>query len=402
MQEGKRCSGAIPYGFYRKPDDKNTLYIDEEPAKVVRQIFQMVIAGYGVNQIADTLTAQKELIPSAYAKKNHPENDRSKGFRDPYRWSATAVSYILAKQEYMGHTILGKTICENYKTKKRRKARPEELMIFKNTHEAIVSEDTWHTAHRVKRKIKRTLANHSYSHRLSGMLYCADCGARMTYRSPEAQHRKDGKVYDSDSAFVCSTYRGKRPDKAECATMHFIKASTVEKLLLASVQGVLHQAKSNGSEFIATIQALSDATVEQSVRENKKALETATKRISELELLMKKLCEGNAIGKIPDQHFERMLTEYDQEYTALEGQVAQLDATIKEFVSPPERAKRFLNLVNRYQDIEELSITMINELIEKIVVYEASGGQGKKTHKIEVHFNFIGMVDIPPQAEQVA
>ncbi len=112
MKEGKRCSGAIPYGFYRKPDDKNTLYVDEEAAKVVRQIFQMIIDGYGVNQIADTLTEQKVLIPSAFAQKYHPEDDRSKGFKDPYRWSPTAVSYVLAKREYMGHTVLGKTICE--------------------------------------------------------------------------------------------------------------------------------------------------------------------------------------------------------------------------------------------------------------------------------------------------
>ena len=150
MQDGKRVSPSVPYGYRRDPQDKQHLIVDEEAAAVVRRIFQMVIEGYGVKGIADALTADKVLIPSAYAKLHNPENDHSKGFHDPCLWSSTAVGYILEKQEYMGHTVLGKTICENYKTKKRRKAKPEELMIFRDTHEAIVDEETWQLAHRLK------------------------------------------------------------------------------------------------------------------------------------------------------------------------------------------------------------------------------------------------------------
>lgn len=142
MQDGKRVSPSVPYGYLRSPEDKQKLIIDEEPATVVRRIYQMVIEGKGVTAIADILTAEKVLIPSAYAKIHCPENDHSKGFTNPYLWSATAVSYILEKQEYMGHTVLGKTISVSYKTKKRRKAEPDELMIFKNTHPAIVDEET--------------------------------------------------------------------------------------------------------------------------------------------------------------------------------------------------------------------------------------------------------------------
>ena len=180
MQNGKRVSPSVPYGYRRDPEDKQHLIVDEEPAAVVRRIFQMVIEGHGVQGIADALTADKVLIPSAYAQKYYPENNHSHGYHDPYDWSPTTVKHILEKQEYMGHTVLGKTVSESYKTKKRRKAKPEELMIFRNTHEAIVDEDTWQLAHRLKRTIRRRSYPGRLPNPLTGLLYCADCGRKMT------------------------------------------------------------------------------------------------------------------------------------------------------------------------------------------------------------------------------
>lgn len=143
-QEGKRVSPSVPYGYLRDPNNKQHLIVDEEAAKVVRRIYQMVIEGHGKTEIARILSSEKVLIPSAYAAEHCPENNHSHGWTNPYQWSCTAVSYILEKQEYMGHTVLGKTVLDNFKTKKRRKAKPDELMIFPNTHEAIVDEETWH------------------------------------------------------------------------------------------------------------------------------------------------------------------------------------------------------------------------------------------------------------------
>lgn len=141
MQEGKRVSPSVPYGYRRDPDDKQHLIIDPEPAAVVRRIFKLVLEGNGVNRIADILYADKILIPSAYAEKYYPENQHSKSFHDPIRWTNQTIIHILEKREYMGHTVLGKTISESYKTKKRRKATEDELMIFENTHEAIIDEE---------------------------------------------------------------------------------------------------------------------------------------------------------------------------------------------------------------------------------------------------------------------
>ena len=137
MQNGKRCSGAIPYGYMRDPEDKNHLLVDEEAAAVVRRIYQMVLDGMGIRAIADRLTEDKVLIPSAYMEQCENGNvSRNHSYHDPYRWNGTSIAYILNRQEYMGHTVLGKTVRENFKSKKRRNATPDELMIFPNTHEA--------------------------------------------------------------------------------------------------------------------------------------------------------------------------------------------------------------------------------------------------------------------------
>ncbi len=205
MQDGKRVSPSVPYGYRRDPQDKQHLIVDEEAAAVVRRIFQMVIEGYGVKGIADALTADKVLIPSAYAKLHNPENDHSKGFHDPCLWSSTAVGYILEKQEYMGHTVLGKTISENYKTKKRRKAKPEELMIFRDTHEAIVDEETWQLAHRLKKTIRKPSYPDRPANPLTGLLYCADCGHKLTHHQPPPPRRRFMTLMITTSAEITAS-----------------------------------------------------------------------------------------------------------------------------------------------------------------------------------------------------
>ena len=185
MKEGLRCSGAIPYGYKRINGDKQTLVVDEPAAEIVRKVFRLACQGMGVTAIAEQLTEEKVLIPSAYTAKYFPENCRNRSFSDPYRWNANTIGHILDRQEYLGHTVLGKSICENFKTKQRRAATPEELMIFPDTHEAIIDQDTWDIAQKLRVRAKPRAANGTYSHRLSGMIYCADCGSRMGFISPK-------------------------------------------------------------------------------------------------------------------------------------------------------------------------------------------------------------------------
>lgn len=298
----------------------------------------------------------------------------------------------------MGHTVLGKTICENFKTKKRRKARPDELIIFENTHEAIVDEETWHLAQKLRRKTKRTLANGTYSHRLSGLLYCSDCGKRLSYASPHSQHRADGKTYDADSNFRCPTYKSMY---GEC-TMHFIKASTLDSLVDEAIRKVAAYVLKDEQAFLQQVKELTSASQAVVQTDSKKELVTAKKRIAELDNFIKKLYEGNASGKIPDRQFEKLMAQYDTEQQELEARVAEIEAKISELRQEEESGEMFVRLVKRYRDFTEITQTMLNEFIDKIVVYEATGGRtANRTQRIDLYFNFIGQFVVEDTEDEV-
>ena len=398
MQDGKRCSGAIPSGYRRDPEDKNHLLIDEEAAQVVRRIYQMVIDGMGSQAIANQLTADNVLIPSAYLEQSEHGESRNHSYHDPCRWNCTAVAYILDKQEYMGHTVLGKTICENFKTKKRRKARPDELIIFENTHEPIIDAETWHLVQKLRRRTRRKLANGSYSHRLSGLVYCADCGKRLSYSSPQSQHRPDGKTYDADSSFRCPTYKSMY---GEC-TMHYIKSSTLDKLVDEAVRKVARYVLRDEQAFLEQVRELTSADQKQTQSEDKKELVNIKKRIAELDNYIKRLYEGNASGKIPDRQFEKLMVQYDSEQQELEERVKEIEVSIHEIQQESENGQQFVHLVQKYRDLTEIDQTALNEFIDKVVVHEATGGRtADRSQQIEIYFNFIGQFMVEDTEEEL-
>lgn len=385
MQEGKRVSPSVPYGYRRDPDDKQHLIIDPEPAAVVRRIFKLVLEGNGVNRIADILYADKILIPSAYAEKYYPENQHSKSFHDPIRWTNQTIIHILEKREYMGHTVLGKTISESYKTKKRRKATEDELMIFENTHEAIIDEETWNNAQRLIETKRRPKKNGAPPCRLSGLLYCADCGSKLSHRY------NSRNKYDADNSYGCSSYR----QYTRNCTMHYIRVSVVEKLILETIREVSAYALSNEKEFVKKVREASDVQQEATMKEYRRRLGKAKRRHEELDDLVKKLYESFATGKIPEKHFDRLLSGYDAEQTALEAEMQELQTGLDRYGADSVRADRFLELVKRYTDFSELTTPMLNEFIEKVVVHEADKSTGDRVQKVDIYLNFIGAFTVP-------
>lgn len=385
MQEGKRVSPSVPYGYRRDPDDKQHLIIDPEPAAVVRRIFKLVLEGNGVNRIADILYADKILIPSAYAEKYYPENQHSKSFHDPIRWTNQTIIHILEKREYMGHTVLGKTISESYKTKKRRKATEDELMIFENTHEAIIDEETWNNVQRLIETKRRPKKNGAPPCRLSGLLYCADCGSKLSHRY------NSRNKYDADNSYGCSSYR----QYTRNCTMHYIRVSVVEKLILETIREVSAYALSNEKEFVKKVREASDVQQEATMKEYRRRLGKAKRRHEELDDLVKKLYESFATGKIPEKHFDRLLSGYDAEQTALEAEMQELQTGLDRYGADSVRADRFLELVKRYTDFSELTTPMLNEFIEKVVVHEADKSTGDRVQKVDIYLNFIGAFTVP-------
>lgn len=395
MQNGKRCSGSIPYGYKRTKDDKQLLLVDEPAAEVVRRIFRLACQGIGTTAIAEMLTEEKVLIPSAYAAQHSPENCRHKDTADPYRWSATTIGYILDRQEYLGHTVLGKSICENFKTKQRRAATPDELMIFPDTHEAIIDQDTWDIAQKMRSKKKPRAANGTYSQRLSGLIYCADCGARMSYSSPEAKH--SDIIYDSDSFFQCGNYRNKG---ARCVS-HYVKTSVLEAAISQAIQTVSKYVLENEAEFIAQLKTVWNENKAKHTDIGQQELEEAIKRMAELDNMIQNLYESSVKGLLPERQAQRMIQQYDEEQILLERRVEELKSQIKYEEVKEAETGRFIALVKKYKDCTELTDTMLYAFIDRIEVHEATGGRTiYRQQLIDIHFNFIG--NFYPPAETIS
>ena len=389
MRDGKRVSGAVPYGYYRKPEDKQTLYVDEASASVVRRIFQLACDGMGATAIADTLSEDKILIPSAYARQNHPEDCQCTNYHDPYTWNATTVGYILNRREYLGHAVLGKTTRDNFKTKRKRIANEDELLVFYNTHEAIIDQETYDKAQRMRKRVSPRRNSEKPAHRLSGLLYCADCGSRLAYINSKP---KDGKIYDSNQAFRCSRYH----NKYHSCTGHYIKASTIEMLIYQATKRVSQYVLKDEKEFVEQLKAQYELQCEKDNTDDKIELLEAKRRMMDLADLIKGLYENFTLGRLPERQFNRLMTEYDTEQSSLEQRISELETATERISTKAVQIDKFVRLVKKYRDFEELTTPMLNDFIEKVVIHEAEGGRTKdRTQQVDIYFNFIGNFVLP-------
>ena len=389
MRDGKRVSGAVPYGYYRKPEDKQTLYVDEASASVVRRIFQLACDGMGATAIADTLSEDKILIPSAYARQNHPEDCQCTNYHDPYTWNATTVGYILNRREYLGHAVLGKTTRDNFKTKRKRIANEDELLVFYNTHEAIIDQETYDKAQRMRKRVSPRRNSEKPAHRLSGLLYCADCGSRLAYINSKP---KDGKIYDSNQAFRCSRYH----NKYHSCTGHYIKASTIEMLIYQATKRVSQYVLKDEKEFVEQLKAQYELQCEKDNTDDKIELLEAKRRMMDLADLIKGLYENFTLGRLPERQFNRLMTEYDTEQSSLEQRISELETATERISTKAVQIDKFVRLVKKYRDFEELTTPMLYDFIEKVVIHEAEGGRTKdRTQQVDIYFNFIGNFVLP-------
>lgn len=385
MEKGLRCSGSICYGYLASKEDKGEWIIDEEAAPVVKRIFQSVLAGESIAAIGRALRAEQIPIPSEHWKRIGAPV-RTAGYADPYAWSATTISYILSRPEYMGRKVLGKTVCENYKTKSTRKTTAEEQYIFEGAIPAIIDEETWHNVQRLRETKRRAPKTQNAPNRLTGLLYCAECGAKLTHR----HHLVQGKWWDD--AFICGNYRQLTRD----CTMHYIPTQMLEAAILSTIQRVSWYVRNNEAEFIERVREASDLRQEEAVKDSKTQLAKAKRRHKELDGLVKKLYEANATGKLPDKHFTRLLAEYDEEQAALEASMTEWQEQIDNWNADKLKTEKFIELVKRYTDFSELTTPMLNEFIEKVVVHEATGGRGNsRRQRLDIYLNFIGAFEVP-------
>jgi len=306
-------------------------------------------------------------------------------YTDPYAWSATTVGYILKRPEYMGRLVLGKTVKESYKTKKHRKTTPDEQYVFDDALPAIVDEDTWNNAQRLRKTVRRPPKEKGLPHRLTGLLFCSDCNHKLTHRVTTVQKKW------LDDAYICSSYRQLHRD----CTMHYIPTKNVESIILSAIQRISWYVREHESEFIQKVREASNIQQEETLKENKRKVEKSKRRHTELDGLVKNLYESNATGKLPDKHFHRLLAEYDEEQSALEATISELQTLINSSESDKLKTDNFIAMVKRYTDFETLTTPMLNEFVEKLVVYNGDKRGKERNQRVDVYMNFIGKFELP-------
>ena len=372
-----------PFGYKKDPDDKNHWIVDEDAAKVVKYIFQLCIEGYGPTQIAHKLKDEGIFTPSYYFKSIglYPTAIITE---EPCKWSARTVANILDKQEYLGHTINFKTKRKSYKIKKKIDNDPSEWKIFKNKHKAIIDEETFNTVQRIRNgRRRRTLLGDMPL--LSGMVYCADCGAKL--------YQVRSKAWSHDKEYmVCATYR--KRGKHNC-TSHQIRNIDIEKALLYMIQQVTAFARDYEDEFVELVAKNKNKELERKIRECKKELEQSMNRVSKIDLIIQRLYEDNVEGKISDEQFIKMTSAYENEQKTLNVRVTELNKIIKNEQEKITNTSNFLNLVKCYTNITKLDAEIIRTFIEKVYIYNADTIGTKKIKKIKIVFNFIGEIDLP-------
>jgi hypothetical protein len=393
MKDGKRCSGSIPYGYNRVKGDKQTLVVDPEAAEVVKRIFQLANEGKSPRAIAELLTEEKVLIPAAHAKEHHKEQYKGEKFADPYLWLASSVRKILDRKEYLGHTILHKSVGTNFKLHKRKETAEEEQYMFPNTHEAIISQELWDSVQQRRKRVERATAWGSHKHRLSGYLYCADCGRRMNLQTH--YNKKDGSIQYS---FRCGGYAR----EANSCTAHGISADSVEALLLSSIQRLSRFVLKDEEAFALELQSLWAGKQEARPQQDKAELKRFQKRYEELSDLVRGLYESLMSGLLPERQYKQLMQQYDDEQAELEVKIEKLQASLSESKEKTVNIEHFIQLIRKYKEPTEVTDMMFTELVDKIVVYEAQGVGKSRTQRVDIYFNYVGQVNIALTEEELA
>lgn len=405
---GKRLTSSPIYGYMRDPDDKDRWVIDPEAAKVVRRIFQLTIEGNGPTQIARILAKEKVERPSQHLATRGIITLTTYNPELPYAWRENSVARIIGRAEYLGHTVNFRTYKDSYKDKKYKEAPKEDWVIFEDTHPAIIDRETWETAQRCRKTVRRT--DHGEANPLTGLVYCFDCGAKMyNHRKPHTtQYRHpSGKIYNRcpKDEYACSTYSlSGRQHNRKC-TSHNIRTVVLRELALDAIRSVCGYVKSNEAEFVQLVRESSAIQQKETAKAHTKRIGKERKRVQELNILIRKLYEDNVSGKLTDKRFEILSAEYEQEQTDLEQSILRLQADLDSFNADSVRTDRFIEIVKKRTDFSELTTPMINEFIDKIVVHEANKSSGERCQKVDIYLNFIGKFNVPqskPTPEQMA
>ena len=379
---GKPTSNSPVYGYKKGPEDKDHWLVDEEAAAVVRRIFRLAVEGHGPYDISKLLTAEKVECPGHYMARqreaqHRPGKRKGQSALDknrPYDWYGNTVSTMLERPEYMGHTVNFRSSKKSYRDKRVKNA-PEDWLVFENTHEAIVDPETWKLAQQIKRTVRRTDTT-GVANPFTGLVFCADCGAKM-YNHRGIRKTANGKEYPSDF-YNCSTYALTIERETKQCFSHNVSTRALTELVLETIRTTAGYALANRKAFIQKVRSISQVRQQEAAKELSRRVAKSKKRIAELDILMKKLYETYALGRMDEKRFELLSAGYEKEQDELEQALAADQANLDQFNEDTDRADKFLALAKKYTDFSELTPAMLNEFVEKIMVHAPDRSAGER------------------------
>lgn len=338
--------------------------------------------------------------PYGYIK--DPEDKNRCDMSKPYEWAGVSVVRMLEKPEYMGDTVNFRTKKLSYKDKVAVKNDSDEIVVFTDTHEAIIDRKTWYMVQEL-RKTKRRINTEGESNPFVGKIFCADCGGKMHYRNEgKRAGRKwrglpDGSVRTTPACYNCGNYNNSHDQSGKVCCSHNIQAKVIDQFVLETIQYACKSVRMDERAFVERIRSASEIREQSEAKKLKAALKHQEKRYAELDILLKKVYEDNALGRLPDKRYEMLSAGYEKEQAELEQSIKACREQLTQYDEDTDRTEEFLALVHKYTDITELTPVIINEFVDKILVHKAEKIDGERVMEIEIYLNFIGKVELPAQ-----
>ena len=388
-ENGKRVSPTVPFGYVKDPNDKEKWLIDEPAAEVVRKIYALCLAGRGPSQIARQLEKERILVPSAYYE-SVGRSHAQKVPTNPYSWDQATVVGILENRQYTGCAVNFKSTTVSYKVHKKIHNAKEDYQIIPNMQEPIISEEQWLRVQELRKHRRRPTATGRTS-LFSGLVYCPDCGAKLHFCAAKSLKR-------NQEFWRCSNYK----DGRGTCQIHYIRDVVLERIVLEAISSLADFVKCHEPVFLYMLAKKTNAMRQKEHKRLEQAVEQGTKRIAEIDRLIEKVFEQNASGILSDERFSKMLQSYEKEQKALTQEVADSRQTLEEAKQKATDLRLLLRTLREMTEINELTPTLVNSLIERIEVHNNDKSSGHCYVKVDIYFTAVGMIDIPTEQEILA
>ena len=376
--------GQPPYGYIKNPNDPKHWIVDDEAAQVVRRVYSMTLEGFGTEQIAAQLEKDDVLTPRAYWLTKGIKRPGKGKQQPPTKWNSSTITKILSLQEYCGDILNFKTYSKSYKNKKRIDNDRENWVVFQDVHEAIIERAVYEQVQQKRGKIRKRRTNNGEHNMFSGLLVCADCGSNLHFHfnqgNPEIKY------------FNCSNYKGNR---GTCTSTHYVRVDFLEEVVLGEIRRLTKFASLYEDEFVKAVIGHSQQAEQTDRKLKEKELKTLLARDEELDGLFERIYEDNVSGKLSDDRFAKMSRRYEDEQKELSEKIKKLRSEIEKQSSRSMTTDMFIGLVRKYTRARKLTPRMLNELVEKIEVFNAEKIDGVWEQRLRIHYNCVGTIEIP-------